>query len=377
MKLLFVSFLASLGLWGCFSEAPLAQVSEPPEISPLWSLNLEAPPNLSPSISADSVVVASGTSLWAVELASGNPRWRFTPPEGLWERSYLVSEETVWIALQDHSLVALDLHDGTERWRVSLGLNAQVPPLLSGGILYAVTTRVGEPLNTLKDPTQVFAINAKNGEVVWSRKIPHYASQTPAWSNGKLYIGGSYYAPEIQIDEGGPMLVQALDAQTGELLWETRRLEGFVKALHATAERVAYIAYQDFLVGLDATTGQLLWKRDTGNWVPSLRGLGDVVFWGSANTRVFAYEMWDGTRLWEHDIPWGAFNYLMGAPTLGDGTLYGLSQRGHLFALDAKTGEPLWSASTGLTSRVGAAFAPGRAVIGDEKGWLFGFQISE
>ncbi len=352
-----------------------AQVSEPPTVKPTWTLQTDAPFNLSPHIQGERVLAASGNSLWAVAVDSGTVHWRFQPPEGLWERSFTASDQLVWVALKDHALVALNLEDGHRVWKQDLGLNAQVAPLLVDGVLYVVTSRVGEPLETLNEPTYVWALRASDGTVLWKQETRHYAMQTPVLSEGWLYIGGSYYAPEIEVDEGGPMMLISLNAATGEKRWEVRRTEGFVKALHATAERLVFIAYQDFLVGMSATTGDFLWKRDTGNWVPSLTGVGNVVYWGSANTRVFAYEVQSGTRLWEYDIPWGSFNYLLGAPAVRNGRLYGLSQRGYLFALEENSGKPQWSIATGLTSRVGAAFAPGHAVVGDEKGLLAGFSI--
>ncbi len=364
----------ALGLGG-FWSGPEAQASEPLQVQPNWMLQTEAPFNLSPRIQGDTVLAASGTSLWAVDLASGAVRWRFQPPEGLWERSFTSSEALVWVALQDRSLVALDRKSGRLVWKQGLGLQAQVAPLLADGVLYVVTSRVGEPLQTLNEPTSILALRATDGTVLWKQESSHYAMQTPVLSDGWLYIGGSYYAPEIEVDEGGPMMLVSLNATSGARRWEVRRTEGFVKALHATAERLVFIAYQDFLVGLSATDGSFLWKRDTGNWVPSLTGVDQVVYWGSANTRVFAYEVQSGTRLWEYDIPWGSFNYLLGAPAVFDQRLYGLSQRGYLFVLEETTGREQWTAATGLTSRVGAAFAPGHAVIGDEEGRLAGFSI--
>ncbi|MGA1598484.1 MAG: PQQ-binding-like beta-propeller repeat protein [bacterium] len=365
-----------IALW-CLPGALLAAPPEPETLSPLWSVRTQAPFNLAPQIQQDLVLVASGATLWAIEWQSGKVSWTYTPEEGLWERSFATSGQLVWIGLRDRSLVALDLKTGQARWRRQFPLHIQFPPLWHEDALYVVTTRIGEPLERLGDPSLVVALEARSGTLRWEQETLHYAVQTPVFSEGVLYLGGSYLNPEVKTEEGGPMAIVALEAQSGTPLWETRGEDGFVKAIHAYGDRLAYVAYQDFLVGLNATDGTPLWRRDTGNWVPSLTGREGVVFLGAAHTRIYAFEMSDGTRLWEHDIPWGAFNYLMGAPTLSGDRLYGLTQRGHLFALSITTGESLWSKSTGKTSRVAAAFAPGVAIVADEAGQVTAFAIPE
>ena len=146
------------------------------------------------------------------------------------------------------------------------------------------------------------------------------------------------------------MRVYALNASDGSVKWTYESEDGFTKQIYATENVVSYIAYQDFLVGVDADSGELLWRKDTGNWVPTLAGYQDVVYYGSANTVVHAIQADSGESLWTYNIPEGTFNYLIGAPVLLGNELVFLTQVGEIFSLDSTTGEFLWQISTGVAN---------------------------
>ena len=204
----------------------------------------------------------------------------------------------------------------------------------------------------------------------------NYAMQQPFAVGNTLYIAGSYDDPSIDVDEGGPMSLQSLRLEDGHKQWTFRSEDGFVKALYATKNRVAFVGYQDFISGLDAKTGTLMWRRDSGNWVPALSGHETTVYYGSANTRVHAWDITDGKTLWEYDIPKGSFNYLLDAPARIGQHLFFLSQRGELFILDAELGKPVMHYDTGLVAHVGLATNGHWVVIGDSTGNLHAYNLS-
>jgi outer membrane protein assembly factor BamB len=217
-------------------------------------------------------------------------------------------------------------------------------------------------------------LDAGTGDFLWMFESHGYILQTPYKYGDAIYTGGSYYNPGIDVDEGGPMKIYALDARDGSPRWVYQAEDGFVKAIYASQEAVTYIAYQDFINGLDSRNGELLWRKDTGNWVPSLSGSEDMVNFGSANTVVYALDMASGESLWEFNIPEGSFNYMLGAPVRVIDDLYFLSQRGDIHALNALDGSSLWSLSTGITARVGLAVSGPWLLIGDQKGRVYAYR---
>ncbi len=313
-------------------------------------------------------------ALTALEAQTGELRWQFTPPQGVWHRAYAADEDQVYVGLVGGAIAALDVNNGALLWETDLGINAQVPLYVHDQTLFVATTFVGPGLQA--DPqgkAKLFALDPTNGKIHWEFESENYILQTPFSTGQIIYVGGSYINPAVDVDEGGPMRLYALSAENGHPVWSYVSEDGFIKAVYANDEVVAYIAYQDFLSGVGAQTGTLAWRGDTGNWVPSLAGDGDTVYYGSANTVVHAWDMSSGESLWTYNIAGESFNYLLGAPAIVDETVYFLSQRGDIIALNAADGRELWALSTGIAARTGLTVSGDWIYVGDSEGVIYAY----
>lgn len=128
-------------------------------------------------------------------------------------------------------------------------------PVISGGVMYVTTS------------AEVYALNPKTGETIWSHKseVPiHFTYKGPAIGDGKVFVG---------TDTGG---IISLDQKTGEVLWGAQISdEGSTKGQFIAAGPtygngvvVAPMANGDFgirgrVVGLDSKTGKQLWRFNT------------------------------------------------------------------------------------------------------------------
>ena len=113
---------------------------------------------------------------------------------------------------------------------------------------------------------QITRDNVKNLQVVWAWSLPSGAAEgTPIVHDGILYIGS--YGDRVQ----------ALNAATGDLIWEYRRdlppklVESggndLVKRSMAIFEDKLLISTSDVhLVALEAKTGKVLWDHATADW---------------------------------------------------------------------------------------------------------------
>jgi outer membrane protein assembly factor BamB len=365
-----------LAIWlasGCSTapEPPLRQ-----NFSLKWQIQTEGAINQPPLIVGKVVIlVPSGAPLLALDLETGATRWRFSPPEGVWERAYASDGERVFVGVKGGRLAALEVSTGKLLWQKDLGINVQVPPLVSENVLYVPTTFVGPELRSeVQGKAKIFALETKTGAEIWAFESENYILQTPARNRTTLFLGGSFYDP-APVDEGGHVRIYALDLETGSPRWTSESEDGFFKRLYATENTLIFIGYQDFVSGIDASSGELLWRFDTGNWTPSLLGADETVYFGSANTKVFALNAASGEIRWQFDIPEGTFNYLLGAPILQDDRLYFLTQHGDFFALQADTGKMLWQAATRTgTVRNNPAISNGWLVIGDIDGKVYGYR---
>jgi outer membrane protein assembly factor BamB len=365
-----------LAAGGCSNFAAPKDFAPNENLSLAWTVQTEGAINHPPLIVGSMVIVApSGGSLLALDLETGSELWHFTSAQGVWERAFASDGKRVFVGMKDKSLAALDVSNGKLLWQKDLGINMQVPPLVSDEIVYAATAFVGPELKPdAHGRAKLFALDAKTGEELWVFESDNYILQTPAVSGDALYLGGNFYDP-TPIDEGGHTRIYALDLTTGSPLWNYESEDGFPKRLYATGQTLVFVGYQDFMNGVGTKTGELLWRYDTGNWTPSFLGAGDVVYFSSANTLVFALDINTGESIWQFNIPEGTFNYLLDAPVLLDGKLNFLTQQGDFFALDAASGELLWQAATVISAaRTGPAIGNGWLVIGDIEGKVYGYK---
>ena len=374
LAVLIIAFLAVLS--GCAAPAPPApRPLDGSRLKLAWTYASGGPINLPPVVAGGVVlVIPQDGPLLALDAKTGGLAWRFDPPQGLWDRALAAADGQVYVGLKGGLLAALDARSGALLWQSSLGVEVQAPPAASGGRVYVPSTFVGPGL--AGDPTgqaRLFALDAKTGESLWSFQAGAYILQTPFIDGNQLFTGGSYADPQLKVDEGGPMRLYALSVQDGSQRWSYQSTDGYVKAIYAAGGYVSYIAYTDYLSGLDAASGKLLWRQETGNWVPSLSGHQQTLYFGAANTVVQARAIQDGSVIWSYNIPGGSFNYLLGAPVRVTDDLYCLTQRGDLFALDAANGSLRWSQATGVTARVGLSVGPGAIYLGDADGVVYAY----
>ncbi|GAB4538416.1 MAG: hypothetical protein Fur002_01900 [Anaerolineales bacterium] len=378
MRTLFLKIFFALALL-----LPLAACQPPADSRPLdgsalhevWRADVGAPVN-HPSLKIGDVLLVApiGKPLLGLDAKTGKTLWALDENVKTWERAYASDGKSFFIATQDKGFLALDPKSGKTLWKTNLGVQSQMPPFVSGGVIYVPTTfagpgMIGDPLGK----AVLFALSTEDGRALWIFETENYILQTPFRQGDVVYVAGSFSDPRI-IDEGGHMRLYALNAADGSVKWTYESEDGFVKQVYATHEFVSYIAYQDFLMGVDAQTGKAAWRSDTGNWVPTLMGAGDTVYYGSANTRVHAVDIRTGESKWVYNIPEGTFNYLLGAPVLAGGDLVFLTQLGELIALDSSNGELRWKIQTpAAASRTGVSIADGWVFLGDGSGNIYAF----
>jgi alcohol dehydrogenase (cytochrome c) len=119
--------------------------------------------------------------------------------------------------------------------------------------------------------------NVKNLQLVWSRAMePGGNEATPIVYNGVMYLGNP------------ADVIQAIDAVTGELLWEYRHPLPPVAQMHnglgqrkrsiaLYGDNVYFVTWDNFVVSLDARTGELVWKTDRGGNLYTSNSSGPIV----------------------------------------------------------------------------------------------------
>ncbi len=168
----------------------------------------------------DAVLYASGFTLYALAVDDGDVLWQTTLPKRVVNASPLVTSDLT-VGGQPANRAFISDFTGAG----------------AGGQLHAVNV---DAFHAGHNPYQP-------GDVVWSRPLGSSSGATPAYANGRVYVG-SYDAVFFPPDQFlYPGVLRAFDALSGELVW-SRSVEGddgFFGGVTLTSEHV-YAATYDF-----------------------------------------------------------------------------------------------------------------------------------
>ena len=213
--------------------------------------------------------------------------------------------------------------DGALRYTVAFE-GAGGPVLAVGGILFVPTGAVWG------GPNRVTALGAATGEFLWAKDFSTPPILT-ASGKGLLFVGTF----------GGTLY--ALRTHTGREAW-TFSTTNWIVPIYA--DGIVFAAsFDGYLHALEATTGTEIWRfaPGTAHW-PAI-GMGLVFL--AVDHVLYALDASNGTERWSVALD----SFIGGQPTLYRGSVYvgtgGLGASGFAYALDALTGEIVWSRPIG------------------------------
>ena len=299
---------------------------------------------------------ASGQYLAAADASTGELLW-MRRIEGLSIHMPVAVDGVFYYYLRDR-LFAANASTGKDIWTSETGIVSRTPAV-EDGIVYVGGSPFGEDsLWTL------WALNSSSGEVMWKHEVGSIQTLTsegsPVVADGVVYISTSDSSLGTGTDEIRVEL-RALDASTGDLLWNHRTGYGSNRRFVVANNRVYFTASSKYdqqlqheLHALDAWTGESIWRYSSRSrhWPPSLPTVVDdtayVIESDSQSLYVSALATTSGERLWDHRaIDWESGELTQ--PTVVDGVVYVGSNKGEMFALRASNGELLWKYDTGHT----------------------------
>ena len=203
---------------------------------------------------------------------------------------------------------------------------------------------------TLDAAGKVSAFSASGGSAVWR------VSTTPAGETDREGFGGGLAADSGRIYAGtGFGYVVALDAGTGNKLWEKNVGSPVRTSPTAAAERVFVMTKEGQLYCLSGSDGAELWKFRgmeekaslLSNTSPAVEG--DVVVVPYPTGDLVALRVIDGQPIWSETLARTRTASSMAAmsdtarPVIDGGTVFAVGHAGRMVATVQKTGERLWS----------------------------------
>lgn len=229
-------------------------------------------------------------------------------------------------------------------------------PEIAKDKIVAAPLQVGDVAYVASADFNLYALDADTGAEFWS--FP---------TNGAIWGQPTYFEDVIyltSLDQN----VYALDAESGDIIWQTE-LGGAIsaQAVIDPDENLLYVgAYDNQMHALDIETGTEKWQAEATNWIWNAPALANgALYFADSSGQVFAVEAATGEEIWTSSIdemrevgndvlqtPERIEGAIQASPVYFDGILYIASEgnrvtkEGLLVALDAETGEEIWQRTT-------------------------------
>jgi outer membrane protein assembly factor BamB len=268
-----------------------------------------------------------------------------------------VAGNALYVGSSDGCVYALDARDGRLLWRRRTGGGVTASPAIWRGVVY-VSSRDG----------RLYALSAKNGALRWSfrfgpdlgrRNYWDFYMSSPVIAGGRLFIGG------------GDGALHAVDPASGRQLWR-REVGARIRSTPAVAEgHVVFGTQAGEVIALDATTGAVRWRfetqgaahhfsdkqNDTTSVYASPSVADGVVTVGGRDGELYGIALADGRQLWRttHD----GSSWILSTAIKADEVVVGSGSALILQGADLHTGAERWRVKT-----AGAVFAS-PAIAGD------------
>jgi outer membrane protein assembly factor BamB len=207
-------------------------------------------------------------------------------------------------------------------------------PVVANGIAY-----------TASGSGDLYAVSVNTGEFLWGLWAFASIQASPVVSNGVVYVGSF---------DGYPDNLFALNARTGDVLWQYETTTGQIQGDGALAvsNGVLYVGTNLGLEALDATTGALLWKETSlGGARPTVSNGMVYIAAGIRQGIVYALDAGTGKVIWSSSTGYYPFAC---TPVVVNNMVYVGTSENHVVAMDAKTGATLWTSTLGGLTRRGS-----------------------
>lgn len=245
------------------------------------------------------------------------------------------------------SLQSIDFLTGKRIWQVNQG-SIVGEPLLGDEILLASNS-----------DGLVFALNVRNGEMIWRRKL-----ETPVRSSlvssGKMICG---------VGEGGR--IWALSKIDGEIIWNKTFNESFQATPVLSNDRLYVGSTNGRFYCLSLKTGEEIWQRTLVGGVYHKAAMDDeIVYIGTTQGICYALDAEYGDQRWLYET-----QSVIGTPPVISGRFlyFGVLDR-TLYALVKKSGQSVWQTELRARIRTTPLVWQGHLIVSSEDRHVYGYE---
>lgn len=353
-------------------DAAATGVAATPLVAPLeelWTFRAETGGFAATAAIVDGVVYVGddGGTFYALELATGKPRWtskptgeaKLTEDKPLWTAhssttagfiaGTAVVDGRVYCVDFNGAVRCLDARDGSLVWQLATDSALYAAPNCDGGAVLLVT-----------DSGELLALDAASGEARWRFAIDQPLRCWPTVVNGQVLVAGC------------DKIMHRVDVQTGKAVGQLDIGEP-ADAMPAVRDgRVFFCTAGGVFQAMSIDPFQSLWKvphAGQGEQIHAAAVSRDAVVFGTHRKEVLALDPASGEKIWEFSLKSRAES----SPIIAGSLAVFATTRGRLHAVDVASGEERWEHNVGGRFTASPAVSQGRLVIGNEDGALYCF----
>ena len=353
-----------------------------------WNFDVPGEPLRSEPVAQDThVYVGSSEGMYALSHAdlSFIEKWEGDTPGRITAGAAVIGLY-LFFGSTDHTVSSWNAFDGQVRWSYPTADTVETAPVVSDGLVYISS---GE--------SWIYALDAHNGALIWKKQLDSNASDAVTIHDGKLLVG----------DEKGVFYI--LSARTGQewFRFRTPRAINGSPVMSEDGER-AYFSAGGQLYAVEATRREIpglyqfkqlwaqlwLWQvpgvprpkgQQGGLWrfTPEnpLQGVksspalvddenGGTLYVGGHDNAVYALDAITGDLLWTFPTA----NAVWASPLVIKDHLIAGDESGALYSLDRLTGQENWSMNLGAPIMIPPIVSNGLLIVRTADGNVYGIE---
>lgn len=218
------------------------------------------------------------------------------------------------------------------------------PPIIDNNVIYTIDGNFSVHANDLASGKSIWSRHfAKSGKKGWFSHSFQAMGGGLAFNNGKLFLTSGF----------GEIL--ALDAKNGQTIWTLGTNSPVHSAPMVAGGKVYAVSVDSVLWAVDENTGESAWTQsslpESARVLssPSSAISGETIVTPFASGEIIASLVSNGRKLWSEGLTragsgtsLSSINDIAGRPVIHSGVVYAGSQSGIVAAIDLRTGVKIW-----------------------------------
>ena len=325
------------------------------------------------------------------DFKSLKQEWEFKLPDGGFESSAAITQDTVFIAGITNDvkgkLFAINLADGEKKWEFDSPDGFITTPLYDSGNLYLgdmlgifrcidsdgkevwkfeTDVEINSSANIYKDNVlfgsqnaKLYALSKTKGEVVWEHEVDDQIQSSITLAGDRVFLAGC------------DSLLHVIDAAKGKELG-TVEIESPTIATPAAMGDVVFFGTEkaDFFA-IDCQKIKSRWKNPDAKGGSSIRSSAAVteghVIFGARNRKLYSLNPVNGEENWTITLK----NKIDASPIIVGKRVVAASTDGRMYVIDLDSGKKLWENQFNGSFIGSPACAQGRIVIATDQGVVY------